>query len=430
MFRKTKAFSFFAIIILTIALMSAGCSKNESGPITLRCAFWGDTSEIEIIKKTVADFKAANPGIEVALERLPAGDAYTEKILTQIAGGNPVDVMWVNAEQFYIYAQKGILHPLNDYITKDKIDLARYYPKEIEKFTVNGNFYVLPRDIAPVCVVFYNKELFNRAGLKYPASDWTWDNLREMAVKMTKKNKDGSTTFGFADEWGIWEPFVLSNGGALVDNLKKPKKCMLDSPEAIEAFQYRQDLIHKYKVMPSPAQMSAMGGMGAADLFIQGKAAMFLSGIWKSPYFNQAINKFKWDAAMFPKSAKGGRGHLISGGGYAMLKSTKHPAAAWKLLTYLGGEEGQKMLAQTGLAQPAIKSIAESPAFLDGKQPASKKFLLDAVNYGCFAPDTDKWQEAQSAYLYPALDKVWAGDKTPAEAVPQAVKIINEKLLK
>jgi multiple sugar transport system substrate-binding protein len=418
-----------AIIAVIFCIIGTSCSKLGTS-VTLRCAYWGDTSEIEIIKNSVELFEKNNPGIDVKLERLPAGDPYTEKIMTQIAGGNPVDVMFVNAEQFYIYAKKGILLPLKSYVEKDKFPVEKFYTKIIDKFTVDKDLFVLPRDIAPICVVFYNKDLFDAAGLKYPAADWTWDDMRAMAVKLTKKMADGTTVFGYADEWGVWDPFVLSNGGQYVDDLKVPKKCLLDSTEAIEGIQYRQDLIYKYKVMPSPSQLSAMGGVGAADLFIQGKAAMFLSGIWKTPYFRETV-KSKWDAAMFPKSPKGKKGYLISGGGYSILKSTKHPDEAWKLLTYLSGEDGQKMLARTGLAQPANRTIAESADFLDNKPPASKKFLLDAVNYGCFVPDTDRWQQALSAGVIPGLDKVWEGKKKAAEVMPviakEVTKIINEK---
>ena len=153
--------------------------------------------------------------------------------------------------------------------------------------------------------------------------------------------------------------------------LKKPTRCLLDSPEAMDALQYRHDLIYKYKVMPSPSQLSAMGGVGAADLFVNGKAAMFLSGIWKTPYFRKTV-KFDWDAQVFPKGPKGGRGWLISGGGYSILRTTKHPEEAWKLLTFLAGEDGQKALAETGLAQPAIKEIAGSIVVF-GRQTAAVK---------------------------------------------------------
>ncbi|HRU39531.1 MAG TPA: extracellular solute-binding protein, partial [Candidatus Goldiibacteriota bacterium] len=91
--KSKKSLSLIAVLLLLLAFVSCG-NKAQSKGVTLRCAFWGDTSEIEIINNSVARFKAQNPGIDVKLERLPAGDAYTEKILTQIAGGTPPDVMF------------------------------------------------------------------------------------------------------------------------------------------------------------------------------------------------------------------------------------------------------------------------------------------------------------------------------------------------
>ena len=418
----------FVLMFLAIVFVLTGCAKKQSDGIKLRLAFWGDVKEIEIIKNSVARFNEANPGIEVALERLPAGDPYTEKILTQMAGGNPVDVMFVNAEQFYIYAEKGILKPLNDYIKKDSFPIESFYKEVVDKFSVNGNIYVIPRDIAPVCVVYYNKDMFDKAGLEYPTSDWTWDDLLAKAKRFVKTDKDGTKTFGFADDWPLWDNFVYSNGGKLVDNYAKPAKCLLDSKEALAGIKFRKDLIYKHGVMPSPSNMSAMGGVGASDMFVNGKAAMFLSGIWKTPFFRD-IRGFKWDAAMFPKAPSGKRGFMMSGGGYAVVSRTKNPEAAWKLVTYLAGDDGQKELARTGLAQPAKKEIAASKEFMDGKAPASKKFLLESVQYGYFVPNHSRWQEAISAYLSPALDKVWANQAEPEDVVPGAVKEIN-KLLK
>jgi multiple sugar transport system substrate-binding protein len=286
---------------------------------------------------------------------------------------------------------------------------------------------VLPRDVAPVCVVFYNKDMFDAAGLPYPKNDWNWNDLVRYGKEMTKKNSDGSSTFGFTDDWSIWDTFVLSNGGKYVDDIKNPTRCLLDSPEAVGGLRFRQDLIYKYKIMPSPSQLTAMGGVGSSDLFINGKTAMFFSGIWKTPFFRK-ITKFRWDAAIFPKAVGKKNGFLTSGGGYSVLKSSKHPEEAWKLLTYLSGEEGQKELARTGLAQPAMLDIAKSKDFLDGQPPASKDFLLNAAEIGDFQPDSVKWQEALSSYLYPALDKVWMGEKDIETIMKTAVKEINKML--
>lgn len=422
-----KSLSLIFITVFALVLFASCGGQDGSKGVTLRCAFWGDTSEIEIINNSVQRFKEANPGINVKLERLPAGDPYTEKILTEIAGGNPPDVMFCNAERFYTYAAKGILLPLNSYVKRDKFPVERFYKRIIEKFSVKGELYVLPRDIAPVCVVYYNKDLFDAAGIPYPKNDWNWNDLVRYGKETTRKNHDGSMTFGFTDDWSIWDTFVLSNGGKYVDNVKNPKRCMLDSPEAVGGLRFRQDLIYKYKIMPSPSQLTAMGGVGSADLFMNGKTAMFFSGIWKTPFFRK-ITKFKWDAVIFPKAVGGKNGFLTSGGGYSVLKSTKHPEEAWKLLTYLSGEEGQKELARTGLAQPAMMDIAASKDFLDGQPPASKDFLLKAAEMGDFQPDSVKWQEALSSYLYPALDKIWMGEKDIEGVMRKAVKEINKML--
>jgi len=426
--KTAKAIS---LIVCTLAAISfiffSGCkdAKIFKGKTVLRAAYWGDIKEVEIITNSVKRFKEKNPGIEVQLEKLPAGDAYIEKMLTQIAGGNPPDVMFVNAERFIVFAEKGVLLPLDDYVKKDKFPVNKFYKKIIDKFTVNGNLYALPRDIAPVCVVYYNKDLFDKAGVKYPKNDWTWNDLLIKAKKLTSGEGE-KKVFGFADDWPIWDAWVLSNGGKYVDDIKKPTKCLLDSKEALDALKFRQDLIYKYKVMPSPSNMSAMGGVGASDLFVQGKVAMFHSGIWKSPFFRE-IKNFKWDAVMFPKSPKGKRGFPLSGAGYAVLKSTKHPEEAWKLVTYLAGEEGQIELARTGLAQPAIIEIAKSKNFIDDNPPKSKAFLLEAVDYGTFQPDISSWTEILNRYFWPAMDKVWNGTNKPEEVIPAAVKNINKE---
>jgi multiple sugar transport system substrate-binding protein len=415
----------FIIVILTGIFSACGKLSNK---ITIRATYWGDLKEIAVITDTVKRFKEQNPGIEVHLERYPAGDPYIEKLLTMIAGGAPPDVMFINAEQYINFVESGTLMPLNDNIKKDNFNIGKYYKKIVDKYTIDGKIYAIPRDIAPVCVVYYNKKLFDDAKVKYPTNNWNWNDMAVKAEKLTKFNKDGlMTQYGFADDWNAWDVFVLCNGGSMVDDVKKPTKCVLDSKAAMDGIQFRKDLMYKYKVTPSPSNLSAMGGVGSADLFMQGKVAMFFSGIWKTPMFRD-IKNFEWDVVMFPKNPQGKRAFAMSGSGYAVLKTTKHPDEAWKLVSYLAGEQGETELAQTGLAQPAIMSIAESKNFLDGQDPKSKAFLLDAVNYGVFWPDYPRWTEALNAYIFPALDKVWSGDKDAKDVVPDMVKKINENL--
>src|SRR5207244_537727 len=113
-------------------------------------------------------------------------------------------------------------------------------------------------------------------------------------------------------------------------------------------------------------------GMANEALFLQGKMAMIYSGIWKTPTFRK-VKDFDWDITRFPAGPDGNLETPIAGSGYGIASTTKDPQAAWKLVRYLAGIEGQTMVASTGLAQPALKALAKSKAFLDGQKPLNKK---------------------------------------------------------
>jgi ABC-type glycerol-3-phosphate transport system substrate-binding protein len=414
-------------VVLTLVTVFAGCKGGILGSKEIRFMYWGDPSEIEIIKKMVAKFEKET-GFTVKAERAPSGPPYMEKVLTQFAGGSAPDVLFVEVNNFKEFAQKGVLEDLTPYIEKDAtLKTTDFYDKIIDRFTVDGKLFVLPRDIAPISVVYYNKKMFDEAGLKYPKDSWNWDDMLKLAKKLVKKDSNGiPTQYGYVDDWPIWEAFVYSNGGSMVDNIKNPKKCVMDKKAVYEAVQFRSDLINKWGVTPSPSQMTAMGGMGTGDMFVSERVAMFFSGIWKTPLFRQQIKNFDWDVVSFPISKTGERAYPTGGSGYAVVKSSKQKEAAWKLVTYLAGAEGQKMLAETGLSQPAMKKIAESPAFLDGKAPKNKKMLLDAVKYVKFAPLMPEWEEINVSMIAPAFDKIWNGKEKAKDVLKKLVPEINE----
>ncbi|MCX7953533.1 MAG: extracellular solute-binding protein, partial [Deltaproteobacteria bacterium] len=165
-----------------------------------------------------------------------------------------------------------------------------------------------------------------------------------------------------------------------------------------------------------------------SGMFISGKVAMFFSGIWKTPFFRE-IKTFDWDVVMFPKGPKGHRNFPTGGSGYAIVKYSKHKKEAWEIVKRLSGEQGQKDLAAIGLLQPAIRKLAESPAFLDGT-PKHKDIVLKAVPNIIFYPFYEKWDEINLSYIAPALDKVWNNKETAEQAVKKIVPDINKKFFK
>src|SRR6185369_17768457 len=164
-----------------------------------------------------------------------------------------------------------ILEPLDDYAKADNYSLTDYYPSILRRFTIDGHLYVMPRDVSPICMVFYNKKAFDEAKLSYPTDDWDWDEFLADAKALTKKDAKGRTTrWGYTEDWPMIEPWVYSNGGRWVDNIEKPTKYTFNTPAFMDAVQYRADLVLKHKVLPGPSNLTALGGLGTSDLFANG----------------------------------------------------------------------------------------------------------------------------------------------------------------
>lgn len=408
----------------------SGCAHNGNNQgVVLTCMGWGGVEEAKIVQAAVDDFKKAHPGVEVQLQRAPYGE-YIPKLLTEFAAGLAPDVIAINAEQMITFSSRGVFMDLKPYVDKDpSVQLTDFYPESIDHYTTGGILTAIPRDIAPVAVIYYNKNMFDAAGLPYPKDNWTYDQFALTAQKLTQKNAQGKTVqWGFVDDYPTWDAWVYAFGGGMADNEKTPTRCVLDSPEAIAGVQFRADLIYKYGCTPGPSASTAMGGLGFSDYFINGQTAMFYSGIWLTPKFRE-IKKFDWDVVEFPVGPNGHRGFPLSATGYGIVKNCKHPELAYDLVKYLAGEVGEKYMASTGLTQPAIKALAQSPVFLDGQTPKSKGFLVDAVKDGHFQPldpNVSEWKSHVDA----ALDRVWNGEEKADTALKKAVAEINKNFFK
>jgi multiple sugar transport system substrate-binding protein len=430
-----KNFRLFIAAAVAASLLLAACfnTSNSAPPVdkknAIRMIHWGDIIEMNNNKKIIADIKATK-GIDVIQERAPVS-SYIEKVLTEAAAGMAPDVMFVEAGNFKAFVDKGLLVNLTELMKNDPnkdFNIKDYYPEIVDRFTVDGKLYVVPRDIAPICVIYYNKKIFDDAGVPYPKDNWTWDDFLKTAQKLTKRDAKGMfTQYGFLDEWTIWEAWVYSNGGAIVDNVKHPTKCVLDTPEAIAGVQFRADLSGKYGVAPAPSVIAteSMGVQGTASLFMGGKVAMFYTGYWKSGYFRD-VSKFDWDVVMFPVGPKGRRAYPTGGSGYAITSQCKDKQKAWEVLKSFAGEKGQRFLSSQGGLQPAIIKLAESPQFLDDERPKNKKIMLTAVKDIVFTPLIPEWEMMNTRYISPKMDHIWNGKETAEHVLKDLTREINK----
>lgn len=434
---------FNAVMLTGLMLISSftGCSKKEaidqssSDQVQIRVAFWGAVEEKGIITKTVQDWEAKNPNIDVILQHIPAG-SYTDKVLTEIAGGNPPDIIFSDVDIFVTFFYKDALLDLTPYLKNDKdFHIEDYFPEVVARFTRDGKIFCIPRDTAPFGVIFYNKDIFDKLGIKYPSDNWNVNEFLEIAKKLTLDENDKTPyekdfNYKKTKRYGFWgwsiHNFIYSYGGKIVDNVENPKKCLMNEQPVIDAMQFFIDLSFKHHVSPMPGVLVNMG-MSINQLFAMEKLAMFQSGIWETPNLLRTVgNRFDWDIVMFPKGPTGKRGMGTGGSGYAIMKATKYPQEAWEVVKCLSGDWGQQMLADSGLAQPANKKIANGPYWVgNASPPANKKMLNEAVKYVTYNPFHPKWREVWDRYGYPQIDLILSKRVTVKEGLDSIVEKIT-----
>jgi multiple sugar transport system substrate-binding protein len=296
---------------------------------------------------------------------------------------------------------------------------------------VGGLLGALPRDISNV-VVFYNRDLFQKAGLPEPRSGWTWRNLVETAARLTRdtNNDRRADVFGFSF-YGkpplFWLPFVWSAGGDVFS--PDLKQCRLNDPRALEGLQFYADLRNKWHAAPTKSES---GDAAMSQLFLQQKLAMMVSGRWSVPILREQA-RFRWDVAPLPVGPSGKSRVGIDGSGYAISAKTSHPDEAWLLTRFLTSRKAVARVAESGLIVPARRDVAESGLFPTGvaskagPPPAHGHVFLDVIPDGVPTRTPPRWNEF-SEELQLALEPVWDGGQTAETAVRQALPRLKRLL--
>lgn len=421
-----KSLFVYSALLTTFVFSGCGNGLPIDGKTDVKVSFWGTPEEIDIITQALSEWQSQHPEIRVVFEHTPY-TGYTSKILTRIAGGAAPDIIATEVDYFVTFASKGVLEDLTSYAETDPAGFRKedFFPQIIDRFTYEGKLMALPRDFAPFACVYYNKKLFDEAGIPYPTDDWNWNDLLRIARELTKKDSTGRVTqYGFYG-WA-WQNFIYGNGGALVDNVKNPTRTLLDDPKTIAGLQFYADLSNLYGAMPTPVAFMNFG-MGADRMFANDRIAMFLSGIWETPLFRNY--NIGWDVVMFPKNPDGTRAFGTGGTGYCILKSSKKKKEAWEVIKALTGPKGQELFAKRGLAQPARIDVAKGPAFAgDPQPPANKKMLNEAVKHVVFSPFHPQWREIEEKILKPKLELVFNGKKRADEITKEVAPEINALL--
>lgn len=176
---KRIALAAIALVMVFSTVVIASAENVE-----IRVAWWGDTTRNILYEKILDRFEAANPGIKTIREPLSWGD-YWQKLTVQSASGGAPDFMGMHAQYANDYLRRGVIEPLDSYISDGVIDVSNIPQGAINTGTVDGITYMLPMGLTGQSF-FVNKTMLNELGLDVPAFDWTWDDLKAMGLQARK----------------------------------------------------------------------------------------------------------------------------------------------------------------------------------------------------------------------------------------------------
>ena len=362
----------------------------------------------ENLDKIVQAFQAENPNITVEVTTLPYGD-YGTALQTDVAAGTLADVFDIEYSNYQELQVNGVLAPV------EVSDPSIYKQGLLDAYSTDGTSYALPSGFSTV-VLFYNKDLFDAAGLDYPTSDWTWEDEKEAGLALTD---EATGVWGNHQPVSFYEFYkVLAQAGG--DFLNADRTAVaFNSPEGIEAATW---LVEKSgTTMPTIEE-----GQGTPDfdtnLFNEGKLGMLHTGIWMFGAFADA--PFAWDVEVEPGNKTSAHAAFSNAVGINSDSANKVAAAKWA--EYLTSSD---IMVETRLAAgwelPPVADEDKLAPYLTMGSPANRKAVFDAMNEVAMVPVVASGQSEMQDIMGRELVEAQAGRKTVQEALATAEEEIN-----
>lgn len=334
-------------MLLTLTMMLSLCSfaVAESGTtLTVACWDLATTPYYEAIKTA---YESTHEGVTIEWVDLASQD-YNIKASTMLSGGDTTDVFIVKElSDLQNWAKEGFVVNLNDRIAADGYDMSKYAGMD-RSYVLAGtdDYYALPFR-ADFWVMFYNKTLFDKAGVELPTNDMTWDAYKDLAIKMTGDGVYGThyhTWLSAAVNWAVCDG-VNSLADGEYSDLKYFYQMVQDLEDAGACMTYDE---------------LKASGLHYSGAFAQGNIAMMPMGYWYAAtlinYIKDGTADFEWGIAAVPHLEGVAAGSSFgSPTGISVNSKSANVDAAWDFISWVCGEEGAKAVASTG-TRPAYVS--------------------------------------------------------------------------
>lgn len=440
--KKVKLISILLAMLIMCTLMFSGCQNGDkvadtksdgegttsesndnsdssnSKKVTLKFEqFSGSGENEEFLKQMITEYKKAYPNVEVKLQTIGFNDYFTQ-MMAKISAGQAPDVFELNFENFVTYAKKDVLMPLDDIIKEADYDFSIYNQKALNAFVIDNKQYGLPNSFSNV-LLFYNKDLFDKAKISYPTNEWTWDDTIEAAEKIRSLDK---TIFGFFRPVTFNEFYkvVKQNDGALFND--DMTQFTVNRPENIETLQFMVDALLKSNVMPTEEQLA---GMGDWDLFKAGRLGMLTTGVWAIPDFTRDCD-FDWDIAIEPGNKQKAT-HFFSNG-YVISKDTKNAETAFEFASFLtSSKEAVDIRLDAGWELPPVSDAEVIEKYKTMTPPENRQAVFDSIDYLVTPPVIEQYKEMEDLFNK-YLTEASTGKTSVEDALDKCQKELEEKI--
>jgi len=385
-----------AVLAAAAMVLLAACGDSDSGSEgrsaegdapTLRLQVSGEPEETAVYAAVAEAWEQENPGARVEVVAVPEKPDHLARLATSFAAGNPPDVFLVNFREYAQFVARGAIEPAGPLLEDRGIDLDDYFEPPVEAFTYDGALQCMPQNISSL-VVYWNTALFEERGVEPPQPGWSFEEFEATARELTDEAA-GMRGVGIASDLIRMAPFVWSAGGDIVDDIDEPTRLTLDTPEARAGVEAVVGLARD-GLMPTEEELAAQD---LETRFVTGKLGMFLSSRREVPVMRE-VDGLEWDVAALP--VIGEPASILHSDAYCISADGKNVEAAADLVAFAAGKQAQTIAALGGRTVPSLKSVADSPAFLDpSRDPKSSGVFLDAVPLIRRTPVTPSWPEIE-----------------------------------
>lgn len=417
---RNRFVSALTVFVLAMALFSAAAfaqvmNTQIRGEIDF--GVWGNASSDDIHRQVIAAFEARYPNIKVNLRNI-AGN-YQEQLLTSIVADVAPDIAIVDFYNLASFIEAELAVDVTAWAERDGVLSmleTEIHPAAVGELYYNGRLYSVANLLTNPDALYYNVDMFNTAGLPYPSDRWTLEDMKEAAIRLTRRGPDGNV-----NQWGIefhrffiWD-LIRMNGGKLIsdDGTYAP----FDDPAVYEALQWLADidLVH---------EAIAWNPYEYAGAFTQGYAGMHI--MWTNlTYGLRGSATWDWDIAPIPSGKLGSIG-TFKGNPVVIPVNAKNKEAAWEFMKFLGGEEAQYIYGSLGRFTPMHRAaLARTIRDTAGMPPANFAALL-SWNY-LPLPNVPGFSDLQNMWIG-ELEPVWTGE-TPARVAGERIRELSVGVL-